>query len=64
MFGEEIHALEGRMAGRKMPRFGQPSFDAPLVDWYREYQFRTDNPFWWESEYYYLDDGTLIHAKK
>ena len=62
--GDELKAIAGRIMGRELPRFGQPNFDAPLVEWYREYQFRRNNPFWYEDEYHYLDDGTRIHAKK
>lgn len=62
--GDKLKAIEGRLMGRELPRFGQPSFNAPLIEWYREYQFRRSNPFWYEDEYHYLDDGTRIHAKK
>ena len=58
---DKLHAIEGRLQGRKQPRFGQPSFDAPLIEWYREYQFRLRNPYWYEREYHYTDDGELIH---
>ena len=60
-YGEELHAIEGRLMGRKQPRFGQPSFDAPLIEWYREYRYRLLNPLWYEREYHYTDDGELIH---
>ena len=59
---DRLHAIEGRLQGRKQPRFGQPDFDAPLIEWYREYQFRRMNPYWYEREYHYADDGTLIHS--
>lgn len=59
--GEELHAIEGRLMGREMPRHGQPSFDAPLVEWYREYLFRRKHPLWYEREYHCTDDYTLIH---
>lgn len=59
---DRLKAIEGRLMGRKQPRFGQPDFDAPLIEWYREYQFRHMNPYWYEREYHYTDDGTLIHS--
>lgn len=61
---DKLKAIWTRLKGREMPRFGQPSFDAPLVEWYREYQFRNKHPLWYESEYHFLDDGTLIHEIK
>lgn len=61
-YGDELKAIEGRLQGRKQPRFGQPDFDAPLIEWYREYQFRRMNPYWYEREYHYTDDGILIHS--
>ena len=61
---DELKAIQGRLAGREMPRFGQPSMDAPLVEWYREYQFRNANPFWYEREYRRAEDGTLIHGRR
>ena len=61
---DELKALQGRIWARDMPRFGQPAFDAPLADWYREYQYRINHPFWYEREYHYTDDGTLIHRPK
>lgn len=61
---DELKALEGRLAGKKQPRHGQPSFDAPLIEWYREYQYRMKHPFWFADEYYYTEDGTLIRKKK
>ena len=61
---DKLKAIKGRLAGRQMPRFGQPTFDAPLVEWYHEYQYRNRNPLWYEREYYYSDDGKEIHAKK
>ena len=59
---DRLHAIEGRWQGRKQPRFGQPSFDAPLIEWYREYHFRLMHSSWYEREYYYTDDGEEIHA--
>ena len=61
---DELHAVEGRLAGRKWPRFGQPSFDAPLVEWYLEYRYRNEHPFWYEQEYRFNDDGDLIHERR
>lgn len=61
---DKLKAIWTRLKGREMPRFGQPSFDAELVEWYREYQFRNKHPLWYESEYHFLDDGTLIHEIK
>lgn len=61
---DKLKAIWARLKGREMPRFGQPSFDAELVEWYREYQFRNKHPLWYESEYHFLDDGTLIHEIK
>ncbi len=61
---DKLHAIEGSLQGKQMPRFGQPSFDAPLVEWYREYQYRNRNPLWYEREYHYTDDGTLIHRRR
>lgn len=61
---DKLKALEGRLAGREMPRFGQPSFDAPLVEWYHEYHYRLKYPLWWQREYHWTDDGEEIHAKK
>lgn len=58
---DKLHAIEGRLQGKQMPRFGQPNFDAPLVEWYHEYKYRSKNPLWWEREYYYTDDGKEIH---
>lgn len=49
---------------KDMPRFGQPSFDAPLVDWYHEYRYRNLHPLWYTNEYRYTDDGTLIHRRQ
>lgn len=60
-FGEELHAIEGRTAGRRKPRFGQPAFDAPLIEWYREYRYRLKHPLWHEREYHYTDDGREVH---
>lgn len=61
---DELKAIEARWAGRKQPRRGQPSFDAPLIEWYREYQYRTKHPFWFYDEYYYTEDGTLVRFIK
>ena len=61
---DELKAIEGRIWGRKMPRFGQPAYDAPLTEWYREYQYRISHPFWYEREYHFLDDFTCIHELK
>lgn len=33
-------AIDARNFGRQFPRVGQPSFDAPLIDWYRERETR------------------------
>lgn len=33
-------AIETKLAARKYPRPGQPAFDAPLEDWYRERDLR------------------------
>ena len=60
---DKLHAIETRWQARKMPRNGQPPFDAPLVEWFHEYHFRNRNPFWFENEYRYADNGNLIHAK-
>lgn len=38
---QRISAIEARNEARQRPREGQPSFDAPLIDWYREHQLRT-----------------------
>ncbi|MBR0060708.1 MAG: hypothetical protein IJP68_04425 [Selenomonadaceae bacterium] len=59
---DKLHAIEARWKAREMPRNGQPSFDAPLVEWYREYQFRNRHPLWYEKEYHYTDNGKLIHT--
>ena len=56
---DKLHAIEGRSAGRQMPRFGQPNFDAPLVECYHEYQYRNRNPLWYECEYHYTDVGEI-----
>lgn len=61
---DKLKAIQGRLWGREMPRFGQPSFDAPIVEWYHEYQFRNTHPFWYEKEYQFLDDGTWIHRRQ
>lgn len=63
-FGDELKAIEGRVMGRRQPRFGQPAFDAPLIEWYREYRYRILNPLWYEREYHYTDDGREIHQLK
>ena len=60
---DKLHAIEARCQARKMPRNGQPSFDAPLVEWFHEYRLRNRNPLWFENEYRYTDDGNLIHSK-
>lgn len=57
---DKLHAIEARIKAREMPRNGQPNFDAPLIEWYHEYQFRNRHPFWHEKKYYYTDDGKLI----
>lgn len=62
--GYELNVIETKLDARRLPRFGQPSFDAPLVDWYREFKFRRLHPLWYEREYRYSDDGELVHAKK
>jgi len=62
--GDKLKAIYGRLQGMQMARYGQPDFDAPLIEWYREYRFRLKHPHWYEREYHYTDDGTLIHAKK
>ena len=59
---DKLKAIEGRLSGRKLPRFGQPSFDAPLVEWYIEYRYREANPFWIQKEYHWTEDGKEIHA--
>lgn len=38
---QKLYAVETKMAARKYPRPGQPAFDAPLEDWYREHARRT-----------------------
>lgn len=60
---DKLHAIEARWQAREMPRNGQPTFDAPLVEWYHEYQFRNRHPLWYEKEYRYTDNGELIHTK-
>ena len=60
---DKLHAIEARWQAREMPRNGQPIFDAPLVEWYHEYQFRNRHPLWYEKEYRYTADGNLIHTK-
>lgn len=61
---DKLKAIEGRLMGRKLPRFGQPSFDAPLVEWYHEYRYRNAHPHWYEREYYYTEDGIEIHERR
>ena len=38
---QRIEAIRTRNEARQRPREGQPSFDAPLIEWYREHQLRT-----------------------
>ncbi|MBQ3433753.1 MAG: hypothetical protein IJG24_01760 [Selenomonadaceae bacterium] len=33
-------AIDARNFGRQFPRYGQPSMDAPLIEWYREKKLR------------------------
>ena len=61
---DKLHAIEARWKARQMPRFGQPSFDAPLVEWYLEYRYRNLHPLWHENEYHFMKDGTLIHRRQ
>lgn len=37
---QQVIAVEAKMRGRRNPRKGQPSFNAPLIEWYRENQVR------------------------
>lgn len=62
--GYELNVLETRIAARKMPRFGQPDYEAGLLEWYQEYRYRRKKPLWYEEEYHYTDEGKVIHAKK
>lgn len=61
---DKLHAIEARWKAREMPRNGQPSFDAPLIEWYHEYYFRSRHPLWYEKEYYFIADGEMIHREE
>lgn len=37
---QKIVAVRTKLEAREYPRPGQPAFDAPLEDWYREYSRR------------------------
>ena len=37
---QQCIAADAKIFGRQFPREGQPAFDAPLTEWYREYKFR------------------------
>lgn len=63
---DRLKAIEARWEARTKyarQRHGQPSFDAPLIDWYHEYQYRRQHPFWYEREYRVDADGNLIHLE-
>ena len=37
---QQMVAVKAKTYGRQRPREGQPAFDAPLIEWYRESQLR------------------------
>lgn len=37
---QQMVAVKAKVFGKQFPREGQPAFDAPLIEWYRESQLR------------------------
>lgn len=37
---QKMVAVQAKTYGKQHPREGQPAFDAPLIEWYRENQLR------------------------
>ena len=37
---QQMVAVRAKVFGKQFPREGQPAFDAPLIEWYRESKLR------------------------